>query len=169
MKRLALVFSLISAFSFAQTDVEDQAPESMVSLQTAQNVMTYDLRGIYQIADKTCSVDQGHTFNSVKYSEGEQQLNTDLKKRINQYLNSDAYAADGHFYIDLTISKSGDIKQINVGPDVPNTRYFYDDLKSAVKKIKGKWIPASCDATPIESKVRVKLLFDSLVIDNNAN
>ncbi|WP_300673546.1 hypothetical protein [Soonwooa sp.] len=164
MKQIALIFTLFTSMAFAQADVEEQQ-DSSVSLEVARNVMVYDIRGVFQIADKTCAVDQGHTFTSVKYAAGEEQLRTDLKKRINKYLNMDAYAPDGNFYIDLTINRQGEISKIQPGPSIPNTRYFYQDLESAIKKLNTKWIPATCDSNPIESKVRVKLLFDSVSMD----
>lgn len=167
MKRLALIFSFISAFSFAQTDVEEQGQESFVSIDSSKNLMTYDLRGIYQLAEKKCSNAEGHQFNSAKINLGEENFKQDLKKRINQYLNNDAYVANGPFYIDFLIDKDGKTTDIKVGPAIENSKYFYDDLKSAAKKVKTNWTPANCDGQAIPSTVRVKLLFDSLVIDNS--
>jgi len=165
MKYIALLLTIFSGLAFAQTDVEEQQ-ESTVSLDASRNVMTFDIKGIYQLADNKCLSKDGHQFLSVKYSTGEADFLQNLRKRINQSINSDFYAADGYFYIDVTVNRQGNITDIVSGPSVANTRYLYDDLKSAVKKVKGTWIPATCDGIAVDSKVRIKLILDSLIIDN---
>lgn len=167
MKYITLILVFFSALGFAQTDLEEQqSQDSFVSTDSSMGLMTFDVKGIYQLADKKCSINDGHNFLSVKYANGEADFNQNIRKRISQSLNKDAYAADGNFYIDLIVNTSGDVSAITVGPNIKNTRYFYDDLKSATKKVKGKWIPATCDGQAVDSKVRIKLLFDSTVIDN---
>lgn len=168
MKQLTFLFTMLSAFSFAQTDIEDQTPESTVSLDVARNIMTYEVRGVYQVADKACYAD-AKNFRSANYLEGEAAFIEVLKKQINRNLNSDTYAADGDFYINLSIDKNGDVIQISIGPNIANTRYFYEDLKSAVEKIKGKWKPATCDGIAIDSQVKIKLLFDSMIVESSIN
>lgn len=165
MKYIALLLTIFSGFAYAQTDVEEQQQESNVSLDASRNIMTFDVKGVYQLADNKCLPKDGHQFSSVKYATGEADFILNLRKRINQAINSDFYAADGYFYIDVAVNRLGNITDITSGPNIPNTRYLYDDLKSAVKKVKGKWIPATCDGIAIDSKIRIKLIFDSAVID----
>ena len=167
MKYIALLLTIFSGFAYAQTDIEEQSEDSFVSADSSKNLMTYDVKGIFQLADKKCLSTDGHQFSSIKFEKGEADFTQNLKAKINQVLNMDAYAANGPFYIDLSINRSGNITDITPGPGVPNTRYFYEDLRSAVKKIKSKLTPATCDGSAIESKIRIKLLFDSLSIDNN--
>ncbi|MGV4414916.1 hypothetical protein [Chryseobacterium sp. T1] len=166
MKYIALLLTILSSVVYAQVDVEEQQQDSSVSLDASRNVMTFDVKGVYQLADNKCLPKDGHQFSSVKYATGEADFLQNLRKRINQSINADLYAADGSFYIDVTINRLGNVTDIVSGPAIPNTRYLYEDLKSAVKKVKGKWIPATCDGIAIDSKIRVKLAFDSLIIDN---
>lgn len=166
MKYIALLLTILSNVVYAQVDVEEQQQDSSVSLDASRNVMTFDIKGVYQLADNKCLSKDGHQFSSVKYATGEADFILNLRKRINQAINSDFYAADGYFYIDVTVNRLGNITDITSGPTIPNTRYLYEDLKSAVKKVKGKWDPATCDGIAIDSKVRIKLIFDSVIIDN---
>lgn len=166
MKYITLLLTILSTIVYGQADVEEQQQESFVSLDASRNVMTFDVQGAYQLADNKCLPKDGYQFSSVKYATGEADFLINLRKRINQSINTDLYAADGNFYIDITINRLGTITDIVSGPTIPNTRYLYEDLKSAVKKVKGKWIPATCDGIAVDSKVRIKLAFDSLIIDN---
>ena len=66
----------------------------------------------------------------------------------------------------LSISK-GKIDKLDVLPKFKNNEMFVDDMKYALKKVKGKWSPATKGGVPVDSKAIMKIRFNNNTYDHD--
>jgi hypothetical protein len=59
------------------------------------------------------------------------------------------------------------MNRLDVLPKIKNSEMFVDDVKYAMKKIKGKWKPAMKENTPVDSKVIFKVDFTTHGYDHD--
>ena len=75
------------------------------------------------------------------------------------HLDNTSYSVNGTFDFIFYLDKEGNLKDFTLKPEVTNSMVLQSDLKSAVKALNQKWIPATCNGTAIESKLRLKVNF----------
>lgn len=154
MKRnLILIFFSIIGFFNAQYLVED--------FDTTENVSEF---GVARIGFSLNQKMEHYKLPCEKptyarFSNGEEGFKKELHKNMQAYLDSGQYAVNGAFYLYLTIDSAGKIGNISVSPSVQNSEMLSKDIEFAVRKIKTNWIPATCNRQPVDSKVRLKIIF----------
>ncbi|MDO5616692.1 MAG: hypothetical protein Q4G16_10910 [Cruoricaptor ignavus] len=90
---------------------------------------------------------------------GEDVFMREIRKNITGYLDWYSYIPEGKFIIFFEIGTDGRMSNIDIEPKLPNSKTFYEDMKFAIRKVKGKWSPAKIGGIPIKSKYRLSLDF----------
>ncbi|WP_326981680.1 hypothetical protein VUJ46_15780 [Chryseobacterium sp. MYb264] len=160
MKIIALCIGLfISNLAMAQYDVEDRDDTPVT--ESNKSILKIDIKEpLFQIAAKNCS-----GFKAAAFEGGVTVYKETLRKFMYDYLNSDFYVLNGEFTFTLTIDEKGKVTDIVGSPKVPNSEYFYDDMKYVVRRIKKNWTPASCNGQPIASQIKIKMNLSSIATD----
>jgi len=86
---------------------------------------------------------------------------------LHAYVDTQSYAINGKVTFVINISPDGKMNRLDVLPKIKNAEMFIDDVKYAMKKIKGKWKPAMKDSTPVDSKMVVKVDFSTNGYDHD--
>ena len=69
------------------------------------------------------------------------------------------------FPLSLPSTKMGDVTDVEGHPEVPNSKYFFEDMKYIFRRINKKWKPATCVGVPTTSKVKINMTFSSMGIE----
>lgn len=99
-------------------------------------------------------------FKSPELPGGVNAFRKEVHKNLEGYLDWDAYKPKGKFIVFFEIDTDGKISNIEIEPKVANSETFFEDIKFAIKKVKGKWMPAKINGTPVKYKFRMPLNFD---------
>lgn len=67
----------------------------------------------------------------------------------------------------INVDKTGKANRLDVFPKIKNGEMFMDDSQYALKKVKGKWKPATKDGIAISSKYIIKVDFKSNTYDHD--
>ncbi|KQT22176.1 hypothetical protein ASG31_02200 [Chryseobacterium sp. Leaf404] len=161
MKTAALFIGLLLAnFSFAQQyDIEDQESNVIIA-ETNKNILKITINDPLQVAVKNCK-----DFKAANVTGGVHAYTETLRRYMFNYLNSEFYVLNGDFTFTLTINEMGKITKIEGSPKVNNSEVFFDDMKFIMRRIKNVWTPATCDAKPVTSEIKIKMNFNSVATD----
>lgn len=83
------------------------------------------------------------------------------------YVDFQNYVLEGKVTYLINIDKTGKANRIDVLPKIKNGEMFVDDSQYALKKVKGKWKPATKDGVAIDSKYIMKVDFKSNTYDHD--
>lgn len=103
----------------------------------------------------------------AKFPKGEVAFREELLGKMRSYLDTDAYAVNGSFFLDFVIDNQGIVRVKRLFPEVQNSEVLRKDLEFAVKKMKTKWQPALCNGKPTNSSVRLRMDFSEMSFDIN--
>jgi hypothetical protein len=148
MKKVILLFSVMFSLSFVQAQylVEDNDVTENSS-EMGKGEISFDLNNPLEFYRLKC---QNATY--AQYVGGENAFKQKLIKSMRANLDNTSYSVNGTF--DFTLK-----------PEVTNSMVLQSDLKSAVKALNQKWIPATCNGAAIESKIRLKVNFRTDMYD----
>ena len=153
MKNLFLFLLFAFTFSSAQDLIEDSEITENRKEVGRQNI-SYNLDNPLESYRLKCD-------NPIyaQFSGGEKSFKDLLFKNMKGFVDGGTYSVNGTFEIIIYINKEGNLERFQLKPDVPNSEMLYRDLDLTLKKMKPKWIPATCNGTPIESRLRQKINF----------
>lgn len=158
MKKLLFLF-VFAAHLLPAQEIED-LQEGYFFSENSKNFFRVDIKKPYDFYKvNSCAADS--KFVRAQFPGGDAAFNRELFKYISAYVDRETYVVNGNFYIQIEIDADGKAQQIEIHPKVANSELFLRDLKFAIRKIKKSWIPATCDASEIPSKIRITMNFVS--------
>lgn len=95
----------------------------------------------------------------AQFMGGENTFKDKLMKNMRATMSSNTYSVNGTFDFVFYIDKEGNLKNFFLKPEVPNSSYLLNDLQNVIKGLNQKWIPATCNGLPIDSKIRLRVNF----------
>jgi hypothetical protein len=153
MKKIFLFLVFAFTFSNAQYLVEDN-DISENSKELGKQSIPYDLNNPLEFYRLKCE--------NVVYAQfpgGENAFKQKLFLNMKSLLDTGLYSVNGTFELVITLDKSGKTQSFQLNPEVPNSNLLKRDLETALRKMNPKFTPASCNGTPIDSKLRQKINF----------
>lgn len=161
MKKLFLLFSMLFSLSFLQAQylVEDN-DVSENSKEMGKAEISFDLNNPLEFYRLKC---QNATY--AQYAGGENAFKQKLVKSMKTNLDNTTYSVNGTFDFIFFLDKDGNLKDFILKPEVTNSMILQNDLKTAIKALNQKWIPATCNGTTVESKLRLKVNFRTDMYD----
>jgi hypothetical protein len=153
MKKIFLFLVFAFTFSNAQYLVEDN-DISENSKELGKQSISYDLNNPLEFYRLKCE--------NVVYAQfpgGENAFKQKLFLNMKSLLDTGLYSVNGTFELVITLDKSGKTQSFQLNPEVPNSNLLKRDLETALRKMNPKFTPASCNGTPIDSKLRQKINF----------
>ena len=153
MKKLLLFFLFAFTFSSAQYLVEDNDITENRKEVGRLNI-SYDLNNPLESYRLKCD-------NPIyaQFPGGENSFKDSLFKNMKGYVDGGTYSVNGTFELLIYLNKDGNLERFQLKPEVPNSKLLYHDLEMALKKMNPKWIRATCNGVPIESRLRQKINF----------
>ena len=160
MKKIFYLFVFCFSVTYnAQTDVEEIG-QDVVYNEKGTALLFVNIKSPFSyFKDRKCL--HGAEFAKPEFPGGETEYMRLLKKNIIGYIDQETYRIQGPFYLTLDLAEDGKIREIMMAPNVKNSRYFFEDMKFVVKRIKQMWNPAKCNHQNISSKVLIQLNFNS--------
>ncbi|MBO9691222.1 hypothetical protein [Chryseobacterium sp.] len=101
------------------------------------------------------------SYQSASMPGGMKAFRKDVLESLSNYLDWESYNPKGTFLISFAIDENGDITNVDLEPKVENNKILLEDVKFALKKIKGKWSPAKTNGTSVKSWFRMPINFNS--------
>lgn len=92
----------------------------------------------------------------AEYEGGNAAFANKFMEMLHAYVDFQAYAIEGKVTYIINVNKTGKTNRIDVLPKIKNGEMFMDDSQYALKKVKGKWRPATKDGIAINSKIYYK-------------
>ncbi len=153
MKKYLLFFLFTFAFSQAQDLIDDNDVTENRKEVGSQNI-SFNVDNPLESYSLKCE-------NPIyaQFPEGQDAFKDNLYKNIAGFIDGNSYSANGTFEMVIYLNKEGNVERFQLKPEVPNGKLLYRDLELALKKMNPKWIPASCNGVPIESRLRQKINF----------
>lgn len=105
------------------------------------------------------------SFQKAEFPGGDDAFRKEFMNMVNAYIDFALYALEGKITFVFNIDTKGKINKIDVLPKFKGNEMFIDDIKYAVKKVKGKWKPAVKNGVPVDSKFIMKVNFSSNTYD----
>lgn len=150
---------MLCAFCAAQTDVEERDDSFLT--ENAKNFTIMDVKmPFYQIA-VDCNNFQPVTFRDG----GTAAFRNLLISQMQPYLDNADYTLKGPFSVTFDVAASGDITNFRGSPKVPNSEFFYADVKAVLQTLKSKILPAKCASEPVNSTIKIKMEFTPDAVD----
>lgn len=155
MKKLLLLSSMLFSLSFLQAQylVEDNDVTEN-STEMGKGEISFDLNNPLEFYRLKCS-----NATYAQYVGGENAFKQKLVKSMRTNLDNTSYSVNGTFDFVFYLDKEGNLKDFILKPEVANSIILQNDLKNAIKALNQKWIPATCNGSAIESKLRLKVNF----------
>ena len=97
--------------------------------------------------------------NYAQFPGGENAFKHMLFTALKSTINQGNYSVNGTFELLIFLDKDGTLARFQLKPEVPNSKLLYQDLEISLKKMAPKWIPATCNGVPTESRLRQKINF----------
>jgi len=153
MKKIFLLLIFSFTFSNAQYSIEENDVTENTN-EIGKQAIFYELNNPTEFYRLKCE-------NPIyaQFPGGENAFRQALFKNMQSYLDTGVYFANGTFELLIFINKSGNLQSFQLKPEVPNSNLLYRDLETALRKMNPKWIPASCNGIPVDSKLRQKINF----------
>jgi hypothetical protein len=105
--------------------------------------------------------DIAKSYESAAIPGGIKAFRKEVRESLINYLDWESYNPKGTFIISFAVDTDGDITNVDIEPKVENNKILLEDIKFALKKIKGKWIPAKTNGVPVRSWFRMPFNFKS--------
>ncbi len=106
--------------------------------------------------------DIAKAYQSAAIPGGVGAFRRDARESLRNYLDWDSYSPQGTFIISFAIDTDGEITNVDIEPKVENNKVLLEDIKFALKKIKGKWTPAKTNGVPVRSWFRIPINFNTI-------
>ncbi|MCT2408373.1 energy transducer TonB [Chryseobacterium antibioticum] len=116
------------------------------------------IKGFSQQAPKT---EVTAYTQKAEFPGGDEAFRKQFMDMLHAYVDAQSYAINGKVTFVINIAPNGKMDRLDILPKIKNSEMFVDDVKYAMKKIKGKWKPAMKDNTPVDSKMIVKVNFST--------
>ncbi|GAA4163685.1 hypothetical protein GCM10022217_33060 [Chryseobacterium ginsenosidimutans] len=104
-------------------------------------------------------------YQKAEFPGGDKAFQKEFMNMVHAYIDIALYAIQGKVTFIFNIDTKGKINRIDVLPKFKDNEMFIDDMKYAVKKVKGKWSPAIQNGVPVDSKFVMKVNFSHDVYD----
>src|ERR1700750_1658346 len=78
----------------------------------------------------------------AEFPGGDEAFRKQFMDMLYAYVDTQSYAINGKIIFLINIAPDGKMNRLDVLPKIKNSEMFIDDVKYAMKKIKGKWKPA---------------------------
>jgi len=102
-----------------------------------------------------------------KFPGGDEAFKKEFMNMVYAYLDMALYTIQGEVTFIFNIDAKGKIDKIDVLPKFKDHEMFTDDIRYAVKKVKGKWSPATANGIPVDSKLMMKVQFNNNTYDHD--
>lgn len=123
--------------------------------------------GIKSFSQNTSPVVVASYTQRAKFSGGDETFRKQFIDMLYAYVDTRSYAINGEMTFLINISSEGKMNKLDVVPKIKNSEMFIDDVKYAMKKIKGKWTPAMYGDAPVDSKIIIKVNFSTNAYDHD--
>lgn len=158
MKKLFFLLIFVAAMLPAQEIEEMQ--EGFFYAENSKNFFRVDIKKPFDYYEVSgCGATD--YFVRAQYEGGDAAFSRELFRSVSAYVDKEIYVVNGPFFLHLDIDKTGRIKNISTSPKVKNSDLFLRDLKYAARKIKKEWTPSKCNGLPVDSRLRITLLFET--------
>ncbi|PQA93667.1 hypothetical protein B0A69_11745 [Chryseobacterium shigense] len=117
--------------------------------------------GMKGFSQQTTQTEVTTYTEKAEFPGGDQAFRKQFMEMLYAYVDTQSYAINGKVTFVINISLDGKMNRLDILPKIGNSEMFVDDVKYAMKKIKGKWKPAMKDTTPVDSKMIVKVNFST--------
>ncbi|MFZ4931375.1 energy transducer TonB [Chryseobacterium sp. Mn2064] len=124
-------------------------------------------KGFSQETKAQIQVEKGDDFKKAEFPGGEEAFRKEFMNMVYAYIDVALYAIQGEVTFLFNINSKGKIDKVDIMPRFKNDESFIDDMKFALKKVKGKWQPATKNGVPIDSKLIMKIRFQNNVYDHD--
>jgi hypothetical protein len=104
-------------------------------------------------------------YHKPEFPGGNEAFQKEFMNMVHAYIDIALYAIQGKVTFIFNIDTKGKIDRIDVLPKFKDNEMFIDDMKYAVKKVKGKWSPATQNGVAVDSKFVMKVNFSHDVYD----
>jgi hypothetical protein len=104
-------------------------------------------------------------YQKAEFPGGDKAFQKEFMNMVHAYIDIALYAIQGKVTFIFNIDTKGKIDRIDVLPKFKDNEMFIDDMKYAVKKVKGKWSPATQNGVAVDSKFVMKVNFSHDVYD----
>lgn len=153
MKNFLILLLFSATFVQAQYLVEDN-DISENTTEAGKIAISYDMNNPLEFYRLKCD-------NAVysQFPGGENGFKQTLLKNMRSYLDTGFYSVNGTFELIINISKNGNLQRLELKPEVPNSNLLYRDIELALRKMNPKFTPATCNGSPVDSKLRQKINF----------
>ena len=158
MKNLIIILSLLSFNLAFSQDLEDR--DDSFILENNKNLLKIDIKEPFMQVKAKCT-----DFKEASFDSGIASYKEYLKNGMYKYLNSEFYTLNGEFVFTLSIDKNGKVVDLEGTPKVENSKVFFDDMQYIVRRIKTNWKPATCAGDAVDSKMKIRINFNSLSAD----
>ncbi|MCT2564526.1 energy transducer TonB [Chryseobacterium herbae] len=124
--------------------------------------------GIKGFSQQTPQVEVTPSYTQkAEFPGGDEAFRKQFMDMLHAYVDAQSYAINGKVTFVINIAADGKMNRLDVLPKIKNSEMFIDDVKYAMKKIKGKWKPAMKENTPVDSKIMVKVNFSTNGYDHD--
>ncbi|MFC3159802.1 TonB protein C-terminal [Chryseobacterium arachidis] len=106
-------------------------------------------------------------YQKAEFPGGDEAFQKEFMNMVHAYIDMALYAIQGQVTFVFNIDPKGKIDKVDVLPKFKNNEMFIDDMKYAVKKVKGKWKPAVKNGIPVDSKFVMKVTFNHNTYDHD--
>jgi hypothetical protein len=117
--------------------------------------------------DTTAQTQNTENIQKAEFPGGDEAFQKEFMNMVHAYIDIALYAIQGKVTFIFNIDEKGKIDKIDVLPKFKNNEMFIDDMKYAVKKVKGKWKPATKNGAPVDSKFVMKVQFNNNTYDHD--
>jgi len=123
--------------------------------------------GIKGFSQNTIPTETTSYTQKAEFPGGDDAFRKQFMDMLHAYVDPQSYAINGTITFLINISPEGKMNRLDILPKIKNSEMFIDDVKYAMKKIKGKWKPAMKVTTPVDSKVIFKVNFSTNTYDHD--
>ncbi|AZA91516.1 hypothetical protein EG343_13160 [Chryseobacterium nakagawai] len=106
-------------------------------------------------------------FQKAEFPGGEDAFRKEFLNMVYAYVDVALYAIQGEVTFIFNINSKGKIDKLDILPKFKNNEMFIDDMKYALKRVKGKWSPATKSGIPVDSKAIMKIRFNNNTYDHD--
>lgn len=106
-------------------------------------------------------------FQKAEFPGGEDAFRKEFLNMVYAYVDLALYAIKGEVTFIFNVDPKGKIDKVDILPKFKNSEMFIDDMKYALKKVKGKWKPAVKSGVPVDYKTIMKIRFDNNTYDHD--
>jgi hypothetical protein len=103
----------------------------------------------------------------AEYEGGNAVFANKFMEMLYAYVDVQSYAIEGTVTYIINVDKTGKASHLDIIPKIKNGDMFVDDSQYALKKVKGKWKPATKDGIAVSSKYIMKVNFKSNTYDHD--